>query len=96
MATATLTSKGQITMPQEVRQTLGLQTGDKVDFVADDAGGFKVVALRKDVSALRGRFAGRVRQPVRIEDMADAVQAEAAARAGSAAGSRAVKVRRSR
>lgn len=53
MATATLTSKDQITMPQEVRQTLGLHTGDKVDFVPDDAGGFKIVALRKDVAALR-------------------------------------------
>jgi antitoxin PrlF len=36
LATATLTSKGQITMPQEVRQALGLHTGDKVDFVPDD------------------------------------------------------------
>lgn len=81
MATATLTSKGQITMPQEVRQTLGLRTGDKVDFVPDDAGGCKVVALRKDVTALRGRFAGRAQQTVSIDDMAAAVQAEAVARA---------------
>jgi AbrB family looped-hinge helix DNA binding protein len=81
LPTATLTSKGQITMPQAVRQTLGLQTGDKVDFVPDAAGGFKVVALRKDVKALRGRFAGRARRPVSVEDMAAAVQAEAAERA---------------
>ena len=84
MATATLTSKGQITVPQTVRQTLGLQTGDRVAFVADEAGGYKVVALRKDVKALRGRFAGRAKQPVSIDDMAAAVQAEAAARAGAA------------
>ncbi len=84
MATATLTSKGQITMPQEVRQTLGLHAGDKVDFVPDDAGGFKVVALRKDVTALRGRFAGRARRPVSIEDMGEAVRDEAASRAHTA------------
>lgn len=85
MATATLTSKGQITMPQAVRQTLGLQTGDRVAFVADEAGGYKVVALRKDVKALRGRFSGRAKQPVSIDDMAVAVQAEAAVRARAVA-----------
>ena len=81
MSVATLTSKGQITMPRAVRESLGLQAGDKVDFVADEAGGFKVVALRQDVKLLRGRFAGRARQAVSVQDMADAVQAEAVARA---------------
>jgi AbrB family looped-hinge helix DNA binding protein len=84
VATATLTSKGQITMPQAVRQSLGLETGDRVAFVADNTGGYKVVALRKDVKALRGRFAGRAKQPVSLDDMAAAVQAEAAARAAVA------------
>jgi len=81
VATATLTSKGQITMPQEVRQSLRLQTGDRVSFVADEAGGYKVVALRKDVKALRGRFAGRAKRPVSVADMAAAVEAEAVSRA---------------
>ena len=81
MPIATLTSKGQITLPQAVRQTLSLQTGDKVDFVADPAGGFKVVAVRKDVRVLRGRFAGRALKAVSVQDMAEAVQSEAAERA---------------
>jgi antitoxin PrlF len=81
MSVATLTSKGQITLPHSVRSSLGLQAGDKLDFIADDAGGFKVVALRKDVHALRGRFAGRVAKPVSVQDMNEAVQNEAAARA---------------
>lgn len=33
MATATITSKGQMTLPKEVRDRLGLHPGDKVDFV---------------------------------------------------------------
>ena len=81
MVTATLTSKGQLTMPQRVRTALGLQAGDKVDFIADAAGGFRVVALRKEAHELRGRFAGRVRRPVSVDAMNDAVSAEAALRA---------------
>lgn len=30
---ATITSKGQVTIPQEIRKRLGLRTGDKVEFV---------------------------------------------------------------
>jgi len=76
MPTSTLTSKGQITLPQTVRKALGLDTGDKVDFV-EVAGGYKLVALRKDIRTLKGRFAGRVDKPVSVEEMNEAI-AEAA------------------
>lgn len=76
MAVATLTSKGQITLPMSVRKALGLRPGAKVDFIAQDDG-FKVVALDTHVSTLKGRFAGRVARPVSIEAMNQAI-AEAA------------------
>jgi antitoxin PrlF len=79
MPTSTLTTKGQITMPQAVRSALGLHAGDKVDFVPLEEGGFKVVALRADVRALRGRFAGRARHPVSIDEMSRAIEAEGSA-----------------
>lgn len=41
MPAATLTSKGQITIPKSVRDRLGLQTGDRIEFV-DDSGGYRV------------------------------------------------------
>jgi len=72
MPTSTLTSKGQITLPREVRRTLGLDIGDKVDFIAV-AGGYKLVARRQDVRALKGRFAGRVESPVSLDEMEDAI-----------------------
>jgi len=79
MSTSTVTSKGQITLPRDVRQALGLGVGDKVDFVEVE-GGFKIVPLRKDVRGLKGRFAGRVERPVTIQEMDDAIAQSAAER----------------
>lgn len=57
---ATITSKGQVTIPIEVRQTLGLHTGDKVAFTVEES----QVQLRKTggsvVAATAGAFKGRL------------------------------------
>lgn len=79
MPTATLTSKGQITIPLAVRTALGLHAGAQLDFVLDDDG-FKVVPLRSATATLKGRFAGRVSKPVSIAEMDEAITLEAAAR----------------
>ena len=68
MAVATLTSKGQLTLPVSVRNALGLVAGAKVDFVAE-GDGFKLVPVRNKVSSLKGRFAGRVTKTVSLEAM---------------------------
>ena len=80
MPIATLTSKGRITLPQAVRAALGLKAGGKIDFVPEPGGGFRVLSLRKDVRALRGRFAGRVARPVSLSKMNVAIESEAVAR----------------
>ncbi len=77
MSTSTVTSKGQITLPRDVRKALSLSAGDKVDFVEVD-GGFKLVPLRIDVRILKGRFAGRVDRPVTLGEMEDAIAKSAA------------------
>lgn len=77
MSTSTVTTKGQITLPRDVRKALALAAGDKVDFVAVE-GGFKLVPLRKDVRAVKGRFAGRVDRPVTIDEMEEAITHSAA------------------
>ena len=54
MPTSTLTSKGQTTIPLEVRRKLGLKAGDKMDFVIGEDG---IVTLRPataDVTNLKG------------------------------------------
>jgi antitoxin PrlF len=54
MPIATLTSKGQITVPRAVREHLGVDTGDTIDFVIDPAGQVRVRAASGAVSALKG------------------------------------------
>ena len=44
---AKITSKGQITIPQEVRRKLGVRAGDRLSF-EEDAGGMRIVAERKE------------------------------------------------
>lgn len=72
MATATVTSKGQITIPKEVRDALGLESGDRVEFVASAPGVYEILAASKDVRELKGMIA-RPRKPVSVEDMRKAV-----------------------
>ena len=80
MPIATLTSKGQITLPISVRNALGLSAGAQVDFLPVD-GSFILVPVRSDVASLKGRFAGRVKKPVSVEAMNEAIAAGAVSRA---------------
>ena len=54
MSTATITSKGQITIPAVVRAALGVDAGDRVEFVQVKPGRFELVASTQSVSALKG------------------------------------------
>lgn len=72
MATAILSSKGQITIPVSVRAALGVDTGDRIEFLPLDNGGFEVVAATIPVTALKGSIA-RPKKPVSIEDMNAAI-----------------------
>jgi antitoxin PrlF len=69
MSTATLTSKGQITIPAQVRAELGVNTGDRIEFIEIGEGQFAIVAATRSVKELNGIFRGRVRKPVSIEEM---------------------------
>ncbi|GMV23222.1 MAG: hypothetical protein AMXMBFR57_31710 [Acidimicrobiia bacterium] len=73
MPTATLTSKGQITVPRQVRDHLRLQTGDAVDFIIDEHGRVHVRAADIDVSDLKGLLHAPGRKPVSLEDMDAAI-----------------------
>ena len=72
MSTAVVTSKGQITIPADVRQALQLNSGDRVEFVQIEPGRFKVVAATRPVSDLKGLF-GRPSKTVSIDAMNKAI-----------------------
>ena len=54
MAIATVTSKGQITLPKEVREHLHLAEGDRVEFVIEGQGKVQVRPLAGSVRSLFG------------------------------------------
>ena len=54
MATATITAKGQITIPKEIRDALELQFGDQVIFVREGERVFLLPVRRKGLAQLRG------------------------------------------
>jgi len=82
MSTATLTSKGQITIPADVRRLLNVQKGDRVEFVQVEPGRFELVAATRPVRELKGLF-GKPDRTVSIAEM-NRVIAERGARAGRA------------
>lgn len=54
MTIATMTSKGQITIPAATRSKLRLAPGSKVDFVENEAGEIVLKPVVGDIRRLRG------------------------------------------
>jgi antitoxin PrlF len=54
MPTATVTSKGQVTIPREVRRQMGVSAGDRIDFVRMEDGHFAVVPASHSIRSLKG------------------------------------------
>ena len=68
MTTATLTSKGQITVPAAVREALGVDAGDRVEFVEIAPGRYEFIAATRSVGDMKGMF-GKPRKAVSIKEM---------------------------
>ena len=68
MTTATLTEKGQITIPSEVRKDLKVDAGDRVEFVWIAPGRYELMAATQEVTELKGMF-GPAKKTVSIQAM---------------------------
>ncbi len=69
MPTATVTSKGQVTIPKEVRERLKLRKGDRLNFVVTSGGEVLLKPAKIDVRDLYGLLHRPGRKPVSIEEM---------------------------
>jgi len=73
MPSATVTSKGQITIPKRVRQALRLGVGDRVEFVIEKNGEVIVRPGKGDVADLRGLLQRRSRKAISLAEMERAI-----------------------
>ena len=78
MAVATLTSKGQTTIPKHVREHLKLNPGDKLDFVIESEGRVVIRPAKLDVRELKGLLKQSDRKVLSIGDMNAAIARGAA------------------
>lgn len=74
MPSATMTSKGQITIPAEIRSELGIDAGDRVEFVRnEETGRYEMIPATVPVQALKG-IVPKPKRPVSISDMNEAIR----------------------
>jgi AbrB family looped-hinge helix DNA binding protein len=77
MPGSTLTSKGQLTLPKEIRDQLGVHQGDRVEFRTDRSGRVWVEPATQDLMKLQGLF-GPVGRPRTQEELDEAIRRGAA------------------
>ena len=76
MLSAKITSKGQITIPKDIRQHLKIDQGDKIEFFVGENGMVIISPIRSDVRKLKG-IVPKPDKPVSIEQMKEAIIAGA-------------------
>ena len=69
MPSATLTSKGQLTLPKTIRDLLRLGTGDRVDFIVKDDGTVVLRPATADVRELKGMLHRKGVKPLSVDEM---------------------------
>jgi AbrB family looped-hinge helix DNA binding protein len=66
---ATLTSKGQTTIPKTIRDSLGMKTGDRMTFTLMPDGVVVMRVKNKRAADLAGMLYKRGRKPVPVEQL---------------------------
>ncbi len=78
MPIATMTSKGQITVPKEVREALGLEAGDQVMFVRNPANGsYRLLARNGTWDDLDGLLYRPEQRALTIDEINEGIAAGA-------------------
>lgn len=78
MTAATITSKGQVTIPVDVRNQLGLKAGDRIEFSFNETTGrYEVYPATRSLVELKG-VVKKPEKPVSIDDMNQAIAEQGA------------------
>ena len=72
----TIAAKGQVTGPRPIRDKLHLEPGDEIDFMLEEDGGLRVVAVTASVTRLQG-MVPEPEYPVSLAEMDEAIAREA-------------------
>ena len=76
VSTSVLTSKGQTTIPKDVRQHLGLNAGDRIEFVLTEDNTVLLKPATRAVTDLKG-FLPKPPKPVSLDAMQAAIRKRA-------------------
>lgn len=74
MPRATITSKGQMTIPKEIREHLNLREGDKIELIVRDTGEVVLHPANLDLEDLQGFLYRPGQKAVTIEEMNEAIR----------------------
>jgi AbrB family looped-hinge helix DNA binding protein len=69
---ATITSKGQLTLPKALREQLHLQAGDRVEFILGEGNVVTMLPRHATIASLKGMLPKPV-QPVSLAEMDRAI-----------------------
>lgn len=69
MSLATMTSKGQTTIPKEIRDALSLQPQDQIQFVLASDGTVLMRAKKRSIKDMHGLLHDPERKPLTVDEM---------------------------
>ncbi len=72
MPQSKVTSKGQVTIPVQMRNDLKIDAGDVLEFVKVADGRYEVMVANSKISDIKGLF-GRARKNVSLDEMRNAI-----------------------
>lgn len=76
MAIAIITTEGQTTIPKEIRELLGIQSGDRIDFIVEADGRVYLQPVKIDrvnIESLKGILHKPDRKAISVEQMDEAI-----------------------
>jgi len=73
MAKSTVTSKGQVTIPKEIRISAMIHEGSQIDFQIQNDGSILIIPIQRHISQLKGIIKSKRKKPVTIKEMKKAI-----------------------